>query len=157
MATMYTHVTISKGMEVLILYVHLLKQILTMNNDNANNYDRIAEIIEACKEVHATLGNGYLEAVYQDALSVELSLRNIPHQREKQIIIYYKGHRLAKDYFADFICYDDIIIETKATAKLIPEHKAQLINYLHATGIDTGILVNFGEKELAWRKVDKYE
>ncbi len=124
-----------------------------MSEDDTTIHDQISEIIAACKEVHGYLGSGFLEAVYQEALAIELSIRGIPFEREKQIYIYYKQHRLEKDYFADFVCGGNIIIETKATSVLLPEHKAQLINYLNATNISTGLLVNFGEKELIWRKV----
>src|SRR5574344_2807772 len=99
-------------------------------------------IIEVSKE----LGCGYLERVYQDALEVELRLRNIPYEREKTIQITYKGKPLGEPYRADFVCYGKIIVELKAVEELTSKHRAQVLNYLNATKMKLGILVNFGEE-----------
>jgi len=111
------------------------------------------DIIGACMEVHSNLGNGFLEAVYQEALSIEFNNVNIPFLREKKLDIYYKGQVLSKYYIADFICFDKIIIETKATTELNSVHDAQLLNYLKATNKKLGVLVNFGQKSLQYKRI----
>ena len=97
-------------------------------------------------EVSRELGCGFLERVYQDALELEFRLRNIPYEREKLIKVMYKGHPLGEPYRADFVCYGKIIVELKAVEELSSTHRAQVLNYLHATKIKLGLLVNFGEK-----------
>ena len=98
-------------------------------------------IIEVSKE----LGCGFLERVYQDALEYEFSERGIPYEREKEIQIMYKGKPLGDPYRADFVCYDKIIVELKALSELDGAHRAQVINYLKATKMKLGLLINFGE------------
>lgn len=115
--------------------------------------DESYKIIGACMAVHKELGNGFLEAVYQEALEEELKFREIPYEREKQLNIYYKNKPLEKKYQADFICYDSIIIELKALSALESVHKAQVINYLKATDIQLGLLVNFGQASLVSQRV----
>ena len=110
-------------------------------------------ILNACMTVHNELGNGFLEAVYQDALEIEFREVGIPYSRESKITIFYKGHRLDKEYFADFICFDKIIVELKCVTRLVNAHKAQVINYLHGTGLQIGLLVNFGEASLKWERL----
>jgi GxxExxY protein len=95
-------------------------------------------------DVYNTLGSGFLEAVYQEALELELKQRNIPFVSQKELTISYKGHELKQTYRADIVCYDKVILELKAVKTLLPEHSAQLHNYLCATGMKLGILVNFG-------------
>jgi GxxExxY protein len=95
-------------------------------------------------EVYRTLGCGFLETVYQKALEVELSQRNIPFVAQSEITISYKGVTLDQSYRADLICYDNVIVELKAAQNLLPEHEAQLQNYLRATKMRVGLLVNFG-------------
>lgn len=99
----------------------------------------------AIMSVHRELGCGFLERVYQDALELEFKLRGIPYEREKQIQITYKGYPLGEPYRADFICYGKIIVELKAVNELLGIHKAQVINYLKATKLKLGILVNFND------------
>lgn len=115
--------------------------------------DECYEIIGACMEVHRNLGGGFLEAVYQEALALELGHRSIPYNREEKLEITYKGTKLEKYYMADFICYDNIIVELKALNTLASEHEAQLLNYLKASGKRLGILVNFGEKSLKYKRM----
>lgn len=110
------------------------------------------KIIGACMEVHKILGNGFLEAVYHEALQEEFNVQNIPFEKEKQIKIAYKNKLLSKHYFADFVCYNQIILELKALSSLSTDHEAQLINYLKATGLKVGLLVNFGEKSLIYKR-----
>lgn len=101
-------------------------------------------IIGACYEVHNNLGCGFLEPVYQEALAYELASRGIPFIREKRLNIYYKDIKLEKLYKADFVCFDNIILEIKAKESLIENHSAQLLNYLKATNLKLGLLINFG-------------
>ena len=96
----------------------------------------------AIYEVYKTLGDGYLEEVYQNALEEELTLRGIPYVAKKELHIFYKGRDCGL-YKPDFICFDSIILELKTVDALHPRHTAQLMNYLTATGIKLGLLVNF--------------
>jgi GxxExxY protein len=98
----------------------------------------------ACIEVHREMGAGYLEAVYQECLEREFRSRGIPCRSQQELTIHYKGEPLKHTYIPDFICYDKIIVEIKGAAKIHPEHQAQIINYLKATGFKLGFLVNFG-------------
>lgn len=96
-------------------------------------------------EVHKQLGCGFLEKVYQEALEEEFKAQGIPYEREKPITVYYKGKELRNEFYADFVCYGKIIVELKAVDAIVGIHKAQVINYLKATGYKLGILANFGE------------
>jgi GxxExxY protein len=106
--------------------------------------DETYAIHGAIFEVYRVLGCGFLEAVYQKALEVELMQRNIPFESQVDIEIEYKGMKLEQTYRADLVCYDKIILELKAVQNLLPEHEAQLQNYLRATKMRVGLLVNFG-------------
>ncbi len=110
-------------------------------------------IIGACMEVHRELGPGFLEGVYQEALERELTAQDIPFEREMKLEIVYKGKPLVKRYFADFVCYGKIIVELKAINELQPEHEAQIFNYLKATGMKLGLLVNFSRPSLEHRRI----
>ena len=114
--------------------------------------DEVYEIIGAAMEVHKILGCGFLEAIYQEVLAMEFIKRNIPFEQEKMINIEYKGVFLKKFYQADFLCYDKIIIETKALSELSSEHESQILNYLKATGKKLGLLINFGQKSLIYHR-----
>lgn len=103
--------------------------------------------------VHRELGAGFLEPVYQEALGVEFLESEIPFEKEKRLEISYKGNILNKCYFADFVCFGKIIIELKAVEGLLDEHKAQVLNYLKATGFRLGLLVNFGAPSLQHKRV----
>ena len=111
------------------------------------------KIIGACFEVHKELGCGFLEAVYQEALEKEFTLQAIPFEREVELPIYYKGCRMNKKYLVDFLCYDTIIIELKALDEICPQHKAQVINYLKASQLELGLLVNFGSLSLTHERI----
>ncbi len=115
--------------------------------------DESYKIIGACFEVHKELGNGFLEAVYQEALEIEFAKQQIPFEREKILIIHYKGIKLEKKYIADFICYDKIILELKALSQLTGEHESQILNYLKSTGFKLGLLINFGESSLKYKRL----
>lgn len=95
-------------------------------------------------EVYSVLGSGFAEEVYQEALELEMGKRGIPFVPQQRLQIRYKEQVLNKFYVADMICYGKIILELKAVRALLPEHEAQLINYLKATSIELGLLVNFG-------------
>jgi GxxExxY protein len=110
-------------------------------------------IIGAAMEVHKNLGSGFLEAVYQEALKWEFEDCEIPWIKEAPLEIEYKGRILEKKYFADFVCFDDIIVELKACDTLAPEHTAQVLNYLKATGKRLGLLINFGASSLQHKRI----
>ncbi len=95
-------------------------------------------------EVYREMGAGFLEAVYQECLEKEFDRRGIPYQRKVELTLSYKGEKLIKTYEADLICYGKIILELKAVKEVGNEHRAQLFNYLKATGMRLGLLVNFG-------------
>jgi GxxExxY protein len=113
---------------------------------------RTYAIIGAAMEIHRQLGPGFLEAVYREALAIELGLRRVPHKREVELPVLYKGRRLATNYRADFVCYDEVIVELKALAKLGGVEQAQILNYLKATGLETGLLLNFGTRSLEYER-----
>jgi len=102
------------------------------------------QILGACFEVYKDKGCGFLEAVFQECLEIEFELRAIPARSQVQLPLSYKGRPLRQRYIADFICFDKVLVEIKAVSKLTDEHRAQLQNYLHATGLKVGLLVNFG-------------
>jgi GxxExxY protein len=102
------------------------------------------KILGACFEVYKDKGCGFLEAVYQECLEIELALQNIPFQPQSELTLTYKGRKLKQTYIPDFICFGKIILEIKAVSALADEHRAQLHNYLKATGHRVGLLVNFG-------------
>ena len=98
----------------------------------------------AAFHVYETLREGFLEAVYQEALEIEFQRRGIPYEREKELTINYDGVELKQKYKADFVCYGKIIVELKAVSELDDAHRSQVYNYLHATGFKLGLLYNFG-------------
>jgi GxxExxY protein len=106
--------------------------------------DEVYAIQGAVFEVYRLMGCGFLEAVYQECMERELLLRNIPFSAQKELDLRYKGHILEQRYKPDFICYGKIIVELKAVKQTAPEHEAQVLNYLKATGLKLGLLVNFG-------------
>ena len=102
------------------------------------------QILGACFEVYKEKGCGFLEGVYQECLEHEFDLQAIPAKALVSLPLTYKGRKLRKSYEADFICFDRVLLEIKAVSKLVDEHRAQVQNYLHATGLKVGLLVNFG-------------
>ena len=111
------------------------------------------KIIGAAMEVHRHLGPGFLESVYQEALEREFNLQDIPFVAQQKIQIEYKGEKLNQYYIADLICYDKIIVELKAISCILPIHEAQVINYLTATDLKVGLLLNFGETSLYHQRI----
>ena len=123
-----------------------------MNNDILYK-DECYKIIGACINVHKELGPGFLEAVYQESLALEFFEQRIPFEKEKDIRIFYKDKLLDKYYKADFLCFEKIIVELKALSELSNEHISQLINYLKATKLRVGLLVNFGSSSLIYKRL----
>ena len=111
------------------------------------------EIIGTAMEVHATLGPGFLESVYQEALAIELLSRGMPFEEKKRLDVFYKGIKLEKHFEADFVCDNKVIVEIKALSALTTEHQSQVLNYLKATGIKVGLLINFGSKSLEHKRM----
>ena len=120
--------------------------------DNTRN-ERIMNIIHrlesyklmgACFEVYKDKGSGFLEAVYQECLEIELGARKVPFKSQPHLALTYKGQSLKTKYIPDFLCYDKIIVELKAVSALTDEHRAQVQNYLRAAKLRLGLLVNFG-------------
>lgn len=110
------------------------------------------KIIGACMQVHQKLGCGFLESVYQEALGIEFQKQQIPYIQHQKLQILFDGNPLSKFFVADFVCYNTIILEIKAAVFLHPDNSKQVINYLKSTNFTVGILVNFGESSLKWKR-----
>jgi GxxExxY protein len=116
--------------------------------------EEVYAIIGAAMEVYNQLGPGFSEAIYQEALEIEVGLRNIPNSPQQEVIIQYKGTTLKQFFKPDFICYDKIIVEIKALDRLTSREESQLLNYLKATKLPLGLLINFGaERDLEWKRM----
>jgi len=112
------------------------------------------EIMGACFEVYKEKGCGFLEEVYQEALEMELELQGIPYSSQQEIKLYYKSREMKRRYIPDFLIIGKIIVEIKAVDKLTDKHRSQVINYLHATGLELALLVNFGHHpKVEWERI----
>jgi len=111
------------------------------------------KIIGACMKVHKVLGAGFLESVYQEALEKEFTKLDIPFIRHQKLNIIFDGQKLKKYFVADFVCYEKIIVELKATTFLRQDDEKQLLNYLKATSFEIGLLINFGQSSLTWKRL----
>jgi GxxExxY protein len=122
-------------------------------SENESSDPQTYAIIGAAMEVHRQLGDGFLERVYQGALTIEFASRKVPFAKEIEVPVMYKGIRLECGYRADFVCFGDIIVEIKAIEALGKSHIAQVINYLRATGFRRGLLLNFGSSSLESKRL----
>jgi GxxExxY protein len=111
------------------------------------------EIIGLCMEVHKILGKGFNEIIYKEALQYEFTKKKIPFEREKEYNIEYKDIILSKRYFADFVVFDEIILEIKAISQLTTSDTGQTLNYLACSKNQIGLVINFGEDSLKYRRV----
>jgi GxxExxY protein len=111
------------------------------------------KIVGACFEVHKQLGPGFLESVYTEALESEFQKIDIPYEKEKKLQIFYSDQLMKKYFKADFICYDKIILEIKATDMLIKAHVQQITNNVRATNLRLGLLINFGSPSLTYKRI----
>ncbi len=111
------------------------------------------KLVGLCIEIHRILGSGLLEVVYKDALEYELQQNKIPYTREKEYPVYYKGKLLPHQFYADFVVYDNIIVEVKALNEISKEHIAQTINYIKLARGKLGIIINFGTAELQHKRI----
>lgn len=115
--------------------------------------DEVYEIIGAAIEVHKELGPGFLESVYEEAMVYESNKRHLQYDTQVNIPVYYKGYKLNKEFKADYIGFGKIIVEFKCIPKLTNIEEAQIINYLKATGLKLGLLINFGSQgKLEWKR-----
>lgn len=115
--------------------------------------DESYKIIGCCMKIHNELGAGFLEAVYEEVLEKEFIKENIPYQKQVRLNLYYEGVKLNKTYRADFICYDKIIVEIKAVSQVPLAFYKQLHNYLKATNLELGMLINFGAPSLYYNRI----
>jgi GxxExxY protein len=123
-----------------------------MNNSKVRDPETYA-VIGACMQVHRTLGHGFLEPIYQDAVEIELLHQQIPHERHPQLKIQYRGVTIASHYEPDFLCFGSVIVELKALSALDSAHDAQVIHYLKATRHERGLLINFGAPQLEFKRL----
>ncbi len=116
--------------------------------------DECYQVMGACFEVYKDKGCGFLEAVYQECLELELQDKAVPFVAQPELALGYKGRPLKQTYRPDLICYGGVLVELKAVSSLADEHRAQVINYLHATGLRVGVLVNFGHHpKVEWERI----
>jgi len=109
-------------------------------------------IIGAAMEVHSTLGPGFLESVYEAAMAIEFNLRDVEYEQQKAIPVMYKGEK-AKDFFCDFLVGENVLVELKALKAITGTEESQILNYLKATGLEVGLLINFGEQSLRYKRL----
>jgi len=130
-------------------------QIKNFEGDKMEEYlhkELTSNVIQAFYKVYNKLGYGFLEKVYENAMRIELTRMNIPVEQQKNIKVYYESEQVG-DYFADILVHELVIVELKAAENICEEHEAQLLNYLKATDIEVGLLLNFGKKAEIKRKI----
>jgi GxxExxY protein len=122
-----------------------------MAETNLLHNELTREIIGAAMEVHKTLGSGFLENVYEEALAIELDIRKVYYERQRGIDIFYKG-LLAKQFICDLLVGGKVLVELKALKNITGIEEAQILNYMKATGLEIGLLINFGEQSLNYKR-----
>jgi GxxExxY protein len=116
--------------------------------------EEVYQIVGACMEVFKDKGQGFVEPVYQDCLEIELAHQRIPFDAQRSLDLFYRNERLKCSYIPDLVCYNRIIVELKAVKCLTDDHRKQLLNYLKATDLEVGLLVNFGNPNgLEWERM----
>ena len=111
------------------------------------------ELMAAAFEVYNQIGYGMAEEIYQQSLEIELAVRQIPFLTQQELEVYYEGHKLTTCYKPDLLVFGGIVVELKAVTELLPEHEAQLFNYMRVSRMAVGYLVNFGHKgDLQWKR-----
>jgi len=116
------------------------------------------QLIGACFEVYNHMGSGFLEPVYQECLEIELGLQSIPFTPQRKLLLSYKDRELKATYKPDFFCFDNIIVEIKALKEFTGKHRSQVLNYLKATNLQLGLLVNFGDPaDLKYERIIRYQ
>lgn len=137
-------------MKILIRSIRIIRGWLSADLESCVGMGKILfkdesyKIVGACFEVYNEQGPGFVEPVYQECLEIEFGLQGIPFKAQSELSLCYKGRRLTQRYIPDFISFDQIIIEIKAVSQLVDQHRAQVHNYLKATGFSLGLLINFG-------------
>jgi len=135
-------------------FKRIKKRIVRMDSDGKIVFkEESFKIIGACMKVHRSLGAGFLEAVYEEALEKEFQAQQIPFSRQVKLELYYDNQKLKKQYRADFVCYDAIILEIKAVSHIPDIFYAQLRNYLKCTKTELGMLINFGTSSLMYKRI----
>ena len=129
-----------------------MSSVKSEGNGNKDKDERTYKIIGAAMEVHRELSCGFLEPVYQEALDTEFKNQEIPYKAQPVVGISYKESILEKKYQPDFVCFNEVIVEIKALSKLTGTEESQIINYLKATGLKVGLLINFGSKSLEYKR-----
>jgi GxxExxY protein len=115
--------------------------------------DEVYTIVGAAMEVHREKGFGFSEPVYQECMEIELVCRKVPSEPQREMHLSYKGRPLKETYVADFVAFGKIIVELKALDKLTSREESQVINYLKASGLEVGVLLNFGASSLEWKRI----
>ena len=126
--------------------------ILPMRNEDYKYSDITSKVIKAFFKVYNSLGFGFLERVYENAMFIELNNMGLNVEKQKRLVVYYENQQIG-NYFADFLIEEKVIIELKAVERLVEEHELQIINYLRATDLEVGLILNFGKKPEFKRKI----
>ena len=126
--------------------------ILPMRNEDYKYSDITSKVMKAFFKVYNSLGFGFLERVYENAMFIELNNMGLNVEKQKRLVVYYENQQIG-NYFADFLIEEKVIIELKAVERLVEEHELQIINYLRATDLEVGLILNFGKKPEFKRKI----